>query len=132
MTLEKRRIPVQTIAGPGVSGMEYDPPLFHYDLEADEVQDFLLDPATFVAERLDMTAEQRALQPPDRRCTVIVSDLIWSDSGWHRLRTLRSGEAGVSGLPVPSCVYDDGDVMVIHRHYRGPHGHLPGPDDDKD
>jgi hypothetical protein len=101
MVEERRRIPVQTLAGPGVPGVEYDPPLFHYDLTREEMLELLANPAKFVDERLDWDDAQRALRPGSNRRGVTVSDLIWTNTEWVSDPKVLPPDGGTSdgGLP---------------------------------
>jgi hypothetical protein len=123
MAQAKRKIPVQTLAGLGVPGAENDPPLFHFDLTGEELQELLADPARFVEERLDYDQRQRAARPSGRQPKILISDLAWDGSGWGIFRP-HTDPAEPHPVPLPpSCVYDVADEMHIHTHTGGPHTH---------
>jgi hypothetical protein len=46
------------LAGPGVTGMEHDVPLFHFDVPVEYFHELLADPADFFTRRLEIGAEQ--------------------------------------------------------------------------
>lgn len=82
---------VRQLAGPGVSGLEGDTPLWHYDVEAEDIPTLLSDPAKFFAG------------------TAIAQDLAVSKQT-HGVTFVGGAVTGVK------CCYISGSQSICHSH----------------
>ncbi|MET0144838.1 MAG: hypothetical protein ABW122_04265 [Ilumatobacteraceae bacterium] len=119
---------VEKLAGPGVSGRESDPPLYHIDLTSERLAELQADPVPFLRS-LGLPADEVA---PDDVITVRFTRPRWGWNGrtWERaeaaadLAAVLPPDGGVDGgAPVGhSCCYSSGpDEMTCHWHYQDPH-----------
>ena len=115
------------LAGPGVEGLEYDPPLFHLDVRADRFRELIDDPVSFVRS-LGLGADDGVA--PDDSMTVRFtgSRWTWNGSRWEPRQasdlTVLPPDGGTDGGTVPghSCCYISGpDEMTCHWHSQDPH-----------
>jgi len=82
---------VRQLAGPGVSGMENDTPLWHYDVEAADIPALLADPAKFFA-------------------GTAIAKAIAANKGTHEVTFV-----GGSGTTTTCCYYS-GSEHICHFH----------------
>ncbi|MEU9883880.1 hypothetical protein [Streptomyces phaeochromogenes] len=96
---------VQQLAGPGIKGLEQDPPLYHFDVTPDELDQLIGDPETFLREMgLPLLAAK----------SIISSrwDEIYTETGGWRPR--GGGHAG--GARPRACCYVTDGAMICHAH----------------
>jgi hypothetical protein len=91
---------VQKLAGPGVPGLEYDPPLYHIDLTGDRLAELQADPVPFLR-RLELGPEEVA---PDDVITVRLTTPRW---GWNGQVWVRA-EAAADDVVVTDGGTDGG------------------------
>jgi hypothetical protein len=111
---------IEKLAGPGVPGLEYDPPLYHIDLTAARLAELQADPVPFLR-GLGLGREEVA---PDDVITVRLTSPRWGWNGgvWVRAEAAAdAGDGGVDGgvFRGHSCSYMSGpDEMTCHWHYQ--------------
>ncbi|MFG2641855.1 hypothetical protein ACGFYP_12930 [Streptomyces sp. NPDC048370] len=94
---------VVQLAGPGVAGMEQDPPLFHYDVSPEEVPSLLADPVKFLKER-GMGEEQGIA--PGGKMTVTFTSNTWDGAQWVE-------ESGGPELRHSCCYVTDAQSVCV-------------------
>jgi hypothetical protein len=99
------------LAGPGVQGLTHDAPLFHLDVQEEEMKEFLADPITFLAER-GIGREQGIA--PDGNMDVVVSSskYEWVGDEWREKDGASAAPSGV----VIYCCYSSGSHTRCHVH----------------
>jgi len=119
-------VKVAKLAGPGVPGLEYDPPLYHIDLSADRLAELQADPVPFLR-RLGLGPDEVA---PDDTMTVRLTTPKW---GWNGTRWVEAEVAGddefvldagtdAGTTAVHSCCYSSGPAEITcHMHNQDPH-----------
>ena len=83
---------VRQLAGPGVSGLENDTPLWHYDVEAADIPTLLSDPAKFFA-------------------GTPIAQALAAHKETHGVTFV--GGASTSGV---KCCYTSGSQSICHPH----------------
>ena len=117
---------VAKLAGPGVPGLELDPPVYHIDLTADRLEELQADPVPFLR-RLGLRADE-GVAPYDTM-TVRFTSLEWRWDGTRWVRAEAAGDDVVlrnggtdGGTGGHSCCYISGpDEMTCHWHHQDPH-----------
>ncbi|MDQ4092810.1 MAG: hypothetical protein M3143_05220 [Actinomycetota bacterium] len=105
---------VKKLAGPGVEGLEHDPPVFHFDVKTDLMPELLADPVEFL-KQLGLGPEQGVAPKGLMTVRLTGAEWIWNGRQWVATedQTLASGDAGVSS----SCCYISGPAeMTCHTH----------------
>ncbi len=117
---------VQKLAGPGVPGLEYDPPLYHIDLTAERLAELQADPVPFLR-GLGLGPDEVA---PGDEITVQLTSPRWGWNGriWVRAEAAADDvvvrdDGGVDGGPLVGhgCCYMTADGMTCHWHHQDPH-----------
>lgn len=110
-----RNIPVKQLAGPGVAGLEHDPPVFHFDLEMDLMPELLENPVEFLRQ-LGLGPEQGVA--PKGTMTVRLTGPEWT---WNGVRWVAREDQAVATVEASasstSCCYISGPAeMTCHTH----------------
>jgi hypothetical protein len=118
---------ISKLAGPGVPGLEHDPPLYHIDLTARRLYELQADPVPFLR-RLGLGPDEVA---PDDTMTVEVTAPMWRWDGRTWARAEAAGDdvvlppdGGTDGgaTAVHYCSYVSGpSSMTFHPHVQDPH-----------
>ena len=107
---------VTQLAGPGVNGLETDPPLYLFDLEPAQLFEMAADPVGFL-KRLGLTREQGI--GPQGHISVCMPNptLQWSHQKdqWVQVDGLQA-EADLRAGAVKWCTYVVGDKTIVHAH----------------
>ncbi|MHA3703665.1 hypothetical protein ACXR2U_15925 [Jatrophihabitans sp. YIM 134969] len=107
----RSRSNLKQLAGPGVPGLEQDPPLYHFDVDAKDAAALHADPHGFLA-RLGLGPEQGIA--PARNVRVTWTSRFWTSAGWKEREELPEAirnDGGVSG-----CCYGSDDEIICHPH----------------
>jgi hypothetical protein len=100
---------IRQIAGPDVSGMEPDTPMFHVDIDGADIDSLRTDPVGFF-KRLGVGPEQGVA--PDGVISVTLSrpNQAWTENGWVDL------DVDGAKKKIKWCTYVVGDTAIIHNH----------------
>jgi hypothetical protein len=110
-----REIRVQQLAGPGVEGLETDPPLYHFDIDFDQVWRLIADPVGFLAE-LDLGPEQ-GIAPEGNVNVITTFAHEWTDHAWRRSGSDEGDQTHEAGsTTLRGCCYTSDDSLVCHKH----------------
>jgi hypothetical protein len=121
-------IQVIKLAGPGVPGMEYEAPVFHFDVPATRMQELEADPVAFLA-RLGLGPDQ-GVAPRGRMTVEVISpdEWAWNGRNWVYPEpvaaelTVLPPDGGTDAGSSHSCCYTSGpDRMTCHVHTTDPH-----------
>lgn len=120
-------VKVTKLAGPGVEGLEYDPPLFHIDVRKDRFDELVADPVRFLRS-LGLSADDGVAPEDAMTVRFTGSKWAWNGSRWVERQApdpavLQSdGGTDGGGLQGHSCCYTSGpDEMTCHWHHQDPH-----------
>jgi hypothetical protein len=121
-------IQVTKLAGPGVPGMEYEAPLYHFDVPATRMQELEADPVAFLA-RLGLGPDQ-GVAPRGSMTVQVTSPDEWAWNGRNWVYPEPAAELTVvppdggtdGGSSGHGCCYTSGpDRMTCHWHTTDPH-----------
>ena len=104
-----QRVKVQQLAGPGVKGLESDPPLYHFDLEPEDVDALIANPIE-VLNRLGLGVEQ-GIAPGGNVHVITNFDQLWDGKKW------RARNSGARPSRPLGCCYVSDNSVVCHAHY---------------
>ncbi|MFE4479332.1 MULTISPECIES: hypothetical protein [Streptomycetaceae] len=98
---------VAQLAGPGVLGREQDPPLFHFDVPAEDVGALVADTLGYL-QQLGIGPEQGIA--PDGAMTLVLADArrAWNGKEW--IEQTAAAEGGTK------CCYTSGSQSICHPH----------------
>ena len=105
-------ITVVQLAGPGIPGMEDDTPLFHFDVPAERMEEFVRDPDAF--------AEKLRLRPPRDRGYAHVNLRVVPSSAGPALEPKPGDEPtvlGVEAAPHACCYFSGENEITCHMHH---------------
>jgi hypothetical protein len=114
-------IKVTKLAGPGVRGLEYDPPVFHFDLPTERIAELLSEPVAFLA-RLGLGPEQGVAPAGAMTVRLTSPKWAWNGRNWILRESVAADNAGApnagdAGTVSSSCCYISGpDEMTCHTH----------------
>jgi hypothetical protein len=111
------------LAGPGVEGLEYDPPLFHLDVRKDRFRELIADPVRFLRS-VGLGAEDGVAPDDEMTVRFTGSRWQWNGSRWESRQASDLPDAGDNaGTDAGhSCCYISGpDEMTCHWHDQDPH-----------
>jgi len=74
--------------GPGVPGLEHDPPLYHFDLSEEEFSQMLIDPVEFLR-MLGLGPEQNVAMDGVVNVQLPNPTQAWSGNGWQPVDRVR-------------------------------------------
>lgn len=106
-----RQIKVDQLTGPGVPGLEEDPPLYHFDIDVDEMEELSADPAGFL-QRLGLGPD-KGIAPTGNVQLITHPGMRWSGREW--MRRDAAEEARLPAKP-KACCYVSDDSMICHTH----------------
>lgn len=110
-TSDTGKVATQQLAGPGVDGLDQDPPLFHFDIDSDQIEDLLNDPQGFLT-RIGLGPDQGIA--PNGRVNVITNfNQQWTGRAW------RKRDVGAEARPrraPKGCCYVSDDSVICHVH----------------
>jgi hypothetical protein len=104
-------ITVVKLAGPGVPGLEADTPLYHFDVPAERMAEFVRDPDAFAA--------RLGLRPPrDREYAHVNLRVIpaSADSAFEAAAGDEPTVLGVEAAPHACCYLSGEDEITCHMH----------------
>lgn len=113
-------IKVTKVAGPGVPGLENDIPLYHFDVEMEDMRQLIADPDDFVARlglRPDTTRQYPKMNLLRGGFAFDATDGGAPDGGAPT--TLPEGGLPDGGTPPHSCCYTTEEAMICHMHTSG-------------
>ena len=102
-------IEVKQMAGPGVPGMEHEAPLYHIDVELDDVVELVSDPVGFM--------KSIGLGPPQGVAPAGAMNVHFSSSNWTwyagawRFSEDAKAAAPNAGVPMRACCWIHDDEM---------------------
>jgi hypothetical protein len=111
-------IAVTQLAGPGVPGLEGDTPLYHFDVEGEDLRDLAADPDDFVT-RLGLRPDKDRQYPKmNFRLVGLAADA--PNGGLPKTLPPDGGPPDGGPPPSHSCCYVSGDdEMTCHMHDPG-------------
>ena len=103
-----KRVPkARQLAGPGVRGAATDTPLFHLDVDRDQLTDLVADPVTYLAKA--GLGEAQGIAPGGAMSVSLGrGDLRWTPDGWQ--------EATDTEPTSEWCCFVVGDQTICHNH----------------
>lgn len=108
----EQRIPkVRKIAGPGVSGMEHDTPMFHIDVEGVAIDRLRIDPIGFL-KQLGIGAEQGIAPDGVMNVTLARPNQAWTENGWVDLDDRPES----AKKKIKWCAFVVGNDTIVHNH----------------
>jgi hypothetical protein len=117
---EVRDVQVKQLSGPGVPGLETDPPVFHFDLGMDLMPELVADPVGFLR-GLGLGPDQGVA--PKGSMTVRLTSPEWAWDGSRWVAQEDQPVADDAGAPDAgtharsSCCYISGpEEMTCHTH----------------
>ena len=111
----ERNISVNQLAGPGVPGLEHDPPVFHFDLGMELMPELLANPVEFLKE-LGLGPEQGVAPKGYMSVRLTGPEWTWNGREWvgREDQEVSSKDAGTARS---SCCYISGPAeMTCHTH----------------
>jgi hypothetical protein len=107
-------IVVTQLAGPGVPGLEHDPPVFHFDLGMEQMPELLRDPVRFL-KGLGLGPEQGVAPKGYMSVRLTGPEWIWNGRRWlasdEVLLARDDAGAGDAGARA-SCCYISGPAEM--------------------
>jgi hypothetical protein len=111
----RANISVKQLAGPGVPGLEHDPPVFHFDLGMELMPELLANPVEFL-EQLGLGPEQGVAPKGFMSVRLTGPEWTWNGHQWVA-REDQLGSAEDADAPRSSCCYISGPAeMTCHTH----------------
>jgi hypothetical protein len=106
-----RSVPeARQLSGPGIEGLETDPPLYHFDVEPDDLGALVEDPAGFLA-AMGLTAEKGVATTGRIDVTLNRFNDRWIPGrGWVLGKDLDKL------APAKGCCYLSDEKVVCHPH----------------
>jgi hypothetical protein len=112
---QDREIRVQQLAGPGVPGLDHDPPVYHFDLATEMMPDLMADPVEFLR-RIGLGPEQGVAPKGAMAVRLTDAEWLWDGTRWIS-REDQPQKADNAGVPSTSCCYISGPAeMTCHTH----------------
>jgi len=107
--MAESKIRADQLSGPGVPGMEHDPPLYHFDIDQDNLDKLRADSVGFL-KRLGIGREQGIAPNGAMNRQLALANPAWSANGWVDV------PLGARGW----CCHVVGDTTTCYNHADGP------------
>lgn len=108
MAYDQSAVRVQQLAGPGIEGLEHDPPVYHFDLEQPMMEQLLANPVEFLA-GIGLGPEQGVALGGTMEVRLTGDQWAWEGNRWLTREEVGDGGVGDGGTPsTSSCCYISG------------------------
>jgi len=94
--------------GPGVPGLEDDPPSYHFDIDDKDFEQLITDPAAFLG-TLGLGPAQGVAM--DGVVNVQLPNMAWSDDGWQPLDETQTPKAR------HKCIHVYAQLIIAWPHH---------------
>lgn len=103
-----KRVPkARQLSGPGVPGTETDTPLYHVDVDREQLSDLVADPVKFLA-RVGLGQKNGIAPGGAMSVNVARPDLRWTPAGWQQV---------AADEPTTQwCCHVVGDTTTCYQH----------------